>query len=231
MKKTIYIALILTFISSCGCERNAKPVEVKANSELISISKKIESQFPVQEVPNQDNVDTRYEYTDDNGNSVIVENSYPRGGQVYTAPKGERYIYAVFWTRITNNTTDSLMLTIEFLEEYQLPSSPDRVFKLLIPTDTLAIDKEISTNYGLDLERYLNGHLYEQNDLKKIIKPNDCNGFYVVTLFNKGVEGTLRTGLTIEKDKILYRVNDKAIDCGRINLKKLKEKKPAHNKG
>ena len=213
-----YVILIFVFIASCKYERNTKPVEVEANSEIFSSPKKMENQFPIQEVPKQDNVDTRYEYTDINGNSVIVENSYPKGGQLYIAPKGERYIYAVFWTLITNNTANPLRLKIEFLEEYQLPSSPDRVFKLLIPTDTLALDKETSINYGLDLERYLDGHLYEQNDLKKIIKPNDYCGFYVVTLFNKGVEGTLRTGLSIEKDKILYRVNDKVIDCGRINL-------------
>lgn len=230
-KNTIYTALILIFIFSCGYERRHKPDEIKVNSELLLNSKKNDEKNRLKKSSNSDNIDTEYKYINEKGNSVIVENSYPRGGQVYTDSRGKRYIYAVFWTRITNNTTDTLKLTIAFLEDYYLPSLPNRVFNLLIPTETFIKEKEAPTNYGLNLERCLDKHLYEKNEFRKIIKPINSNGFYVVALFNKGVEGTLRTGLIIENDNLFYHVNNELISCGKINLKQLKEKTPASNTG
>ena len=230
MAKAIYIALLilallLLLVSSCEHKRKAKPIDTKASSELLSSSKKSENNLPLLEYPKNKNVDTRYEYVDDKGDFIVLENSYPKGGLTYTDPKGNRFIYAVFWTSIENNTTDSLKLSIDFLEEYRLPSSPGRVFQLLIPKDTLAIDKDVAFNHGLDLKKCLDNTFYEKNSIKKRIEPNAKDGFYVVTLFSKGVEGTLRTALRFEEDKILYRVNDMVINCGSINLNKLKEDK------
>ncbi len=205
---------------SCKPEQNAAPAEVSSEIENPQTKEIPENQFSQQKPARQNYIDSKYEYTDENGKLVIVENSYPKGGQWYTNPKGERYIYAIFWTRISNKTSDSIELTMEFIEEsYQLPSSPDIIFKLLIPLDTMTFDKETLTNYGLDLNRYLDSYSDTHVPLKRMIRPKDSGGFYVVTLFNKGVAGTLRTGLTIEKDKLLYRVNDKIINCGKINLK------------
>ena len=43
-----------------------------------------------------DYIDTKYEYTDSTGKSLIIQNSLPRGGLTYTDPNGEIYVYAVF---------------------------------------------------------------------------------------------------------------------------------------
>jgi hypothetical protein len=55
--------------------------------------------------------------------------------------------------------------------------------------------------------------------LKRTINPKETSTFYVVTLFNKGVDGILRTGLSLKEQNLFYRINDKEIHCGKINLK------------
>ena len=104
---------------------------------------------------------------------------------------------------------------------YGLPSSSGRVFKLFIPSDTLTSTRIPLFNYGLDLEKFLDHNLHNKVDFKRTINPKDSSGFYVVTLFNKGVDGTLRTGLSVKEQRIFYRINDREIQCGNINLKKL----------
>ena len=199
----------------------------KVSKELNETHTFIDTENLIQaEVSDQKNVDTKFVYADHHGQKLIIENSYPRGGLKYTDPMGIEYVYAVFWTRITNNTSDTLELIFEFHEDsYQLSSSPYRIFKLLIPSDTLTLKKEPLTNYGLDLDKYLDSYLHIQNNLRRTIKPMDSSGFYVVALFNQGISGTLRSGLKITDGKLSYRVNDMTIDCGEINWRQLKLKK------
>ena len=212
--------VIATILNSCGQEHKSTTVKVPKESKKSQPFIGTENQTQI-DVSDQKNVDTKFVYVDSNGQKLIIENSYPRGGQKYTTPMGEEYVYAVFWTRIINNTSESVELTMEFIEEsYQLPSSPSRIFKLLIPSDTLTIEKKNLTNYGLDLKKHLDSYLHTRNKFRRAIRPNDSSGFYVVTLFNQGVNGTLRSGLKISEGKLLYQVNDKTIDCGEINLKK-----------
>ncbi|ANH61032.1 hypothetical protein I597_2134 [Dokdonia donghaensis DSW-1] len=209
---------------SCGEGNKSTPVKVSKELEKSKNAIVAESQIRL-EVSDQKNVDTRYVYSDPIGHNLIIENSYPRGGLKYTDPLGKEYIYAVFWTRITNEMNTPFEFKMEFSEDsYDLPSSPDRLFKLFIPSDTLTPEKETLFNYGLDLEKYLNDNFRKQTDLERTINPKDSNGFYVVTLFNKGVNGTLRTGLSIKEEKLIYRINEKTIECGNINLKQLEFK-------
>lgn len=114
---------------------------------------------------------------------------------------------------------------MEFSEDsYELKSSPGRLFKLFIPSNTMTPEKELLFNYGLDLKKYLDHNFSKQAHLVRTINPKDSSGFYVITLFNKGINGTLRTGLNIKETKLTYRINDKEIECGYINLKQLKLK-------
>jgi hypothetical protein len=226
MKKSLIISMMLTTgLFSCGQGNK---------STSIKVSKKLEKSKPVMSVEsqtrpdlsNQKNVDTRYVYSDPSGHNLIIENSYPRGGLKYTDPLGEEYVYAVFWTRITNETNNPFEFEMEFSEDsYELKSSPGRFFKLFIASDTITPVKESLFNYGLDLEKYLDNNFRKQAYLVTTINPKDSSGFYVVTLFNQGVNGTLRTGLSINKEKLIYRINDKEIECGYKNLKQLELKK------
>ncbi|KGO05738.1 hypothetical protein [Dokdonia donghaensis] len=225
MRKKIILSIMVAIgLVSCGEGNKSTPVKVSKELEKSKNAIVAESQIRL-EVSDQKNVDTRYVYSDPIGHNLIIENSYPRGGLKYTDPLGKEYIYAVFWTRITNEMNTPFEFKMEFSEDsYDLPSSPDRLFKLFIPSDTLTPEKETLFNYGLDLEKYLNDNFRKQTDLERTINPKDSNGFYVVTLFNKGVNGTLRTGLSIKEEKLIYRINEKTIECGNINLKQLEFK-------
>jgi hypothetical protein len=57
--------------------------------------------------------------------------------------------------------------------------------------------------------------------LKRTINPKESTAFYVVTLSTHGVAGTLRAGLSLKGQNLFYRINDKEILCGKIDLTKL----------
>ncbi|MDQ8052289.1 MAG: hypothetical protein REI78_04645 [Pedobacter sp.] len=56
---------------------------------------------------------TMYEYIDSIGNTLVIKNSFPKG-EWYTAPNGKKYVKAIFWTQIENNTNRPLELAINF---------------------------------------------------------------------------------------------------------------------
>ncbi|MCX8472006.1 MAG: hypothetical protein ORN85_00010 [Sediminibacterium sp.] len=171
----------------------------------------------------QTSIDTESKYPRSDVKGVIIQNSLPKGGLQYTDQNGKVYVYTIFWTRIINETDKSFTITIDFPEDsFELASSAGRYFKLLLPNDTMALEKEKLFNYGLtNLESFLNKNLGKKSTLKRTINPKQSNAFYIVTLFNRGVDGTLRTGLTIKGENCFYRINDKEVHCGKINFKKL----------
>ena len=116
-------------------------------------------------------IDTRYEYTDPKGKHLIIENSLPKGGLKYTDPNGQEYVYAVFWTRIANETTDPFEWSIDFPEDtYKLPSSLNNYFKIVLPSEQMTIDKTPLFNYGLtDLDAILDEKLRNSSSLQKTI--------------------------------------------------------------
>jgi hypothetical protein len=164
----------------------------------------------------------------------------PRGGSRYTDPNGKVYAYAIFWTRIINETDNPLELKINFLDSYEVPSLPGKYFKLLVPPDTMTSDKEALFNYGLtDIDSFLDNSIHKPSSLKRTINPKESSGFFVVklSLISEGPRGggdILRTGLTLKGQDLFYRVSvyknspapsslisEKDIDCGSISLKNL----------
>ena len=205
-----------------SCRQGSKSTLNTVDKETLESTKNVQSQKPFTN-HNDKYIDTKFKYADSTGKHLIIENSLPRGGLKYTAPNGEKYVYAIFWTRITNETINPFDLTIDFpADSFELPSSAGRYFKIFLPSDTMTLDKEGLFNYGLTgLEYFLDNSLHKSPSLKRTINPKESGSFYVVTLFNKGVDGTLRTGLSLKGQNLFYRINDKEIHCGKINLKKL----------
>ena len=219
MKKNIIILILAT---SClfSCNQNNK-----STSEKIEQSQKT----------NDKDIYTKYKYTDFKGGSITIQNSLPKGGMKYTDANGEVYNYAVFWTRIINETDNSLELKINFpLNSYEVPSLLGKYYKILIPSDTMTLEKEPLFLYGLtNLESFLDKNIHKESMLKRTINPKESSGFYVVMLcLTEGAHGTLRTELNLKEDNLFYRVKvdgsnsndeskDKEIRCGNINLKNL----------
>lgn len=87
----------------------------------------------------------------------------------------------------------------------------------------MSVEKAHLFNYGLTaLQSFLDTSINKPSSLKRTISPKGSNTFYVVTLFKeRGIDGVLRTGLSLRKQNLIYRINDKEIQCGKINLKTL----------
>ena len=224
--KLFTLFLMFVFCTSCGGQNKANLPKEKIKSETIDVST---SRW----------IDTKYEYTDSIGKRLIIQNGFPRGGSRYTAPNGEVYGYAVFWTRIINETDNPLELKIDLLDSYEVPSLPGKYFKIVVPPDTMTSDKEGLFNYGLtNLESFLDNSIHKPSSLKRTINPKESSGFYVVklSLITEGPRGggdILRTGLSLKGQDFFYRVSvynstappsiisEKQIHCGSINLKGL----------
>lgn len=167
------------------------------------------------------NFDTEFKYTDSINKGITIQNSLPKGGLKYTDLTGKEYVYAVFWTCITNETTSTLELTINFPNDsFTVPSSPDTKFQLYLPSEEMTIEKEPSFNYGLDLKYFLDKNINKPSQLERTINPNESCLFYVITLYNQGVNGVLRAELELQKQDLFYKITGNVIKCGRIVAKK-----------
>ena len=198
----------------------------------------IEIQASVRNVQNNKDIYTNYKYTDSNGKSIIIQNGYPRGGLNYTDPTGKTYSYALFWTRLINETVNPLELNIDFpVDVYEIPGLPGNNYKVLVPPDTFTIDKESLYDYGLiGLKSFLDNNILKPSLIKRTVNPKESTGFYAIVLSHT-TEGaphfTLRTGLNLNEQNLFYKVSrynntpahslidEKQISCGSISLKNL----------
>ncbi|GAB2539003.1 hypothetical protein [Rufibacter soli] len=179
----------------------------------------------------------KYEYVDSMGKHLIIENGGPKGEQ-YIDPTGKEYFKTIFWTRITNETDHPLELKIGFpVNSYEVPGSIKSYYEILIPSDTMTIDKEPLYNFGMtDLKSYLDTHIHKPSSLKRTINPKKSSGFYVILLCLKTEitpGSTLRTGLSLKGKNLIYKISrfaskadlslisEKEIHCGSITLKGL----------
>ena len=163
------------------------------------------------------NFHTEFKYEDSLNKGISIQNSFPKGGLKYKALNGKDYIYLVFWTCIKNETDSDLALSIEFpIEPFTVPSSPEVNFNLYLPIEEMNLNKVPLFNYGLDLKLFLDKNFEKSPELIKTIKPNESYSFYVVALSDKGVDGVVRAGFALQKEKLIYKINDHEINCGRI---------------
>ncbi|MEO8116771.1 MAG: hypothetical protein ABI653_03925 [Bacteroidota bacterium] len=221
MKNNILL-LIMATTGFFSCRQGSKSMNDTINNEPLDSIKNVQSENSLTN-ENDKNIYTKYTYTDSNGANLVIQNSFPKSGIHYTDPNGKKYIYAVFWTRIINETNNPLKLTIDFsLDSFAIPSSSGNYMKLLLPPDTMTMDKEPLFDYGLKIKPFLDKNRNKSSSLKRIINPKSSSAFYVVPFSNQGVKGTLRTELSLKGQNLFYRINDKEIPCGSIHLKNFK---------
>ena len=206
-KAACLLLTIATVLCSCGKAGDSVPVVAPTEAEQTDAAVGMDSTRP-SVATDSTLIHTKYVYIDSDGRLLTVENSYPKGGMTYTDREGGSHVYAVFWTRITNDTTSPFELALDFGDRvYALPSSPGRSFKLYFPDDAMIPAKEALYNYGLDVESYLDNLYQRRSSTRRTIYPTSTDTFYVVVLFNRWVDGTMRTGLRIEDGRFVYDVN------------------------
>lgn len=214
MKRILIASTLATTLLSCAQNNQSTPGTI-ARTALDSI-KNVQPQQPTRKY-----IDTQYEYRDATGTQLTIQNSLPKSGIHYTDPAGNKHVYAVFWTRVINEGNDPFELAIHFpLDTFELPAASGNYMKLLIPSDSMTAEKVALFDYGLAVKPFLDEGMHTSSSLKRTIPPKDSTGFYVVTVSDRGVGGTLRTGLRLQGQNFFYRVNDKEIPCGQIGLKK-----------
>lgn len=189
------------------------------------------------------NFDTEFKYTDSAGKDVIIQNSGPKGaGNIdgdrdinavrgYTDSTGTHYAYGIFWTRIINETTSPLELSIDFpADSLTIPPHPDNYFKLFLPPDTMTVDKLSSYNYGITgLRSFLDTNFNKPSVLQKTINPNEEYFFYIAMLNHvPDQRGPIRAGVVLEEQSLFYKVSvepigTKLIPIGQFVLKKSKQ--------
>lgn len=216
-----------------GCNQDETSGEGQNPKNLPGENIRPESKDRVTSPGYNETYHTKYEYTDSNGKSLIIQNSGPRG-ELYTDPNGNEYAKAIFWTRIINETDNPLEWTIDFSREpYQFPGSVGSSvlcsYKIVVPPDTITVDRERLPNYWLD--SFLKNSIHNPSSFKRMIRPKESSAFYVIRLLIKPESGwrigkddgngTTRAGFRLEGQNIIYRLNGKEIHCGRINLKNL----------
>ena len=219
MKKNILLLIWLaTVLFSCG--KGSKSTANDLDVKTLDPRNNVKSQKLLNK-SNEKFIDNEFEYTESNGARIIIQNSFPKSGLNYTDPEGKKYVYAVFWSRIINETDNSLELAIDVpLDSFEIPTSSGNYMNLLFPADSMTIDKEPLYDYGLKVKYFLDKNRHKSSSLKRTINAKESSFFYVVTLSSSAVTGTMRTGFSLKEKNLFYRINNKEIHCGKIELKK-----------
>jgi len=176
-------------------------------------------------------IDTESKYTDSTGKGVIVQNSFPKGGGYldstgkigYTDSTGQNFGYAIFWTRVINESATPLELTINFsADSFAMFPSPYPHLKLLLPPDTMTLDKESLYNYGVTgLKSFLDTGFNKPTMLQRTINPKEECLFYIAALSYQPM-GVVRAGLVLKGQDLFYRMSPQidSLTCGQIVFKK-----------
>ncbi len=169
-------------------------------------------------------IDTESKYADSTGIVVIIQNSVPKGIG-YTDPTGKNFGGRIFWTRVINETSTPLELTINFpADSFAMLPSPDSYLTVFLPPDTMTLDKETLYAYGVTgLKSFLDTGINKLTMLQRTINPREACLFYIGVLFQGSKEGVARAGLVLKEQDLFYRINllgSALIPCGQIVFKK-----------
>ena len=219
----------------CSCGQSSKTLQYHDSTHLEAKDSTSEDKVKATLPPNFGNyLDTEFNYVDSRGEGIIIQNSYPKGGiavngeRGYTDPRGRRFGYGQFWTRMVNETSTPIEINISFpADSFAFSPSPDTYFKLLLPQDKMSLDKLSLYNYGVnlaDLNDFLDSNFDKATYLKRTIKPQEDCLFYVTLLIHLPNNGPIRAGFVMEEKGLIYRINidgwgSKEIPCGELVFK------------
>jgi hypothetical protein len=167
-------------------------------------------------------VDSEVKHKDSKGNSVMMTNSLPKGGGV-VYQNGKKYGYVVFWTRMSNQSATTIELKVKF-PEVTFFKSPDSYIKIVLPKETMKIEKEQLFDYGLtNLQSILNDESNQLGILQKKIGPKEDYLFYVTVFIHIEGGGSARAKFELNDKELLYKISigsdTTLIPCGSLEFK------------
>lgn len=161
-------------------------------------------------------------YSDTTIQGVRIENGLPKGNG-HTDSNGNRIGFALFWTRVTNETTTPLELKINFsADSFAIPPTPDSYLKLFLVPDSIYYSEYESKS----LNSFLDTELNKPTVLQKSINPKEEYLFYIGIASTGSSGGMVRTGLVLKDQELFYKVSiiphfdSLLFPCGFILVKK-----------
>jgi hypothetical protein len=172
--------------------------------------------------PTRNWVDSEVKHKDSKGNSVMMTNSLPKGGGV-VYQNGKKYGYVVFWTRMSNQSATTIELKVKF-PEVTFFKSPDSYIKIVLPKETMKIEKEQLFDYGLtNLQSILNDESNQLGILQKKIGSKEDYLFYVTVFIHIEGGGSARAKFELNDKELLYKISigsdTTLIPCGSLEFK------------
>ena len=166
-------------------------------------------------------------YSETESNGIIIQNSFPKGGP-YKGPVKENFnhSYLVFFSRVINETGKPIEINVNFSSDaVAIPYSPDTFMKLILPRDTMTLEKRNLFSYGItELE------FFEQSTkFQKKLEPKEECLFYVVAFFYqtsadkwKQERGGNRAELILKGRDLYYNLSPQvnSLLCGHIIFNK-----------
>ena len=167
-------------------------------------------------------VDSEVKHTDSNGNSVMMTNSLPKGGGVVYQNE-KKYGYVVFWTRMSNQSATPIELKVKF-PEVTFFKSPDSYINIVLPKESMNIEKEQLFDYGLtNLQSILNDESNQLGILQKKIGPKEDYLFYVTVFIHIEGSGSARAKFELNDKELFYKISmgsdTTLIPCGSLDFK------------
>lgn len=167
-------------------------------------------------------VDSEVKLTDSRGNTVMVTNSLPKGGGV-VYQNGKKYGYVNFWTRMSNQSATPIELKVKF-PEVTFFKSPDSYIKIVLPKETMKIEKEQLFDYGLtNFQSLLNDESNQLGILQKKISPKEDYLFYVTVFIHIEGSGSARAKFELNDKELFYKISmgsdTTLIPCGSLEFK------------
>ena len=181
--------------------------------------------------PDSTFVHTESRYVGPDGQTAFLQNSFPKGGSYiepggevgYTAADGTRYGIGIFWTRIVNEGSSPLTLSLTFPADSFALDGKDSYYRLSLPTDTMTLAKRSEFNYGIrGLKTFFDENLYRSTSLQRTLAAGEEFLFYVALLIHAPQNGAIRTALEADEAGALrYRVRvepfgEQLLPAGRV---------------
>ena len=166
-------------------------------------------------------IDSEIKYTDNKGNLVKFVHSLPRGGGV-VYKNGQKYTYLNFWTRVFNQSSTPIKLNIKF-PEITFLKPPDSYIEILLPKQTMRIEKVQLFDYGLtNMQSFFNDKTNQLSTLNKKINPKNEYLFYVTVFTHIGGSGSARAKFELKGQDLFYKISIGqdiiSIPCGILNF-------------
>jgi hypothetical protein len=163
----------------------------------------------------------------DDQSGVTIQNSYPKGG-VYTDGHGVRFGYRIFWSRIVNETSTPLEMTVRFpADSFPVLPLPGSYLKLFLPSDTMTHDKVIISGYGAveSLKSFATDGFSKPTRIQRTINPHEEMLFTIGAAFYNA-DGITRAELVMKDQQFFYKISVVGefecalIPCGYLVVKK-----------